>query len=60
MRDQYLPPQVMQVGSVEDLTLASGTGALVDICITVGGGRITVGLGVLDGSVCPAGTTPAS
>ena len=27
MRDQYLPPQVTQVASVKDLTLATGTGS---------------------------------
>ena len=54
MRDQYLPPQLTRVGSVKDLTLASGTGLLVDVCITIGGGHINVGVGVLDGSVCSA------
>jgi hypothetical protein len=36
MREAYLPPEVVRVASVEDLTLASGQGALIDICIVVG------------------------
>jgi hypothetical protein len=52
MRDQYLPPQVTRVGSVEDLTLASGTGGIIDLCITIGGGNISISGSVLDGSVC--------
>ncbi len=54
MRDKYLPPRLTRLKSVKDLTLASGTGFLVDVCITVGGGHINVGVGVLDGSVCSA------
>ena len=52
MRDQYLPPQLTQVGSVKDLTLATGTGTLIDVCITIGGGQIQSAVSVLDGPGC--------
>lgn len=44
MREQYLPPQVTRVGSVEDLTLAAGPGGLLDICIQIStNGAMTTG-----------------
>lgn len=61
MRDQYLPPKVMRVASVKDLTLASGSGSVVDICLTVGfigvQGEVAV-----PGGACgaPVGTPGAS
>lgn len=51
MREQYLTPELTRVGSVEDLTLASGTGSLIDICITIGGGQILIE-GAIPGGVC--------
>lgn len=36
MRETYLPPELMRVASIEDLTLASGSGALLDVCIVIG------------------------
>ncbi len=35
MREAYLPPELIRVASVEDLTLASGQGGLLDVCIMV-------------------------
>ena len=52
MRDQYLSPQLTQVGSVKDLTLATGTGTLIDICISIGGGQIQISGSVPGGPGC--------
>ena len=52
MRDQYLTPQVARVASVKDLTLATGTGAIVDICISIGGGQIQISGSVPGGPGC--------
>lgn len=50
MRETYERPEITRVGSVEDLTLASGTGGLVDICITIGVGGVLVDAG--SGTAC--------
>lgn len=52
MRDQYLSPQLTRVASIKDLTLATGTGALIDICISIGGGQIQITGSVPGGPGC--------
>jgi hypothetical protein len=51
MREAYLPPELIRVASIDDLTLAGGGSSAADVCITIGGG-ITVGIGVLNGGAC--------
>jgi hypothetical protein len=48
MREAYLPPELIPVASIEDLTLAGGGNSLADVCITIGG-NISVGVGVVNG-----------
>lgn len=57
MREKYSPPVFTRVASVEDLTLASGAGGLLDVCIQIGGGTINVAGGVLDGNACGSGSS---
>lgn len=51
MREPYLSPELTRVASVEDLTLSGGGSALIDVCITIGGG-ISAGVGVLNSGPC--------
>jgi hypothetical protein len=37
MRDAYLPPELMRVASIEDLTLEGNGGLLADVCLTING-----------------------
>jgi hypothetical protein len=51
MREAYLPPELIRVASIEDLTLSGGGSALADICITIGG-TTSVSIGVVNGGPC--------
>lgn len=51
MREAYLPPELIRVASIEDLTLSGGGSALVDICITIGG-TTGVSIGVVNSGPC--------
>jgi len=55
MREQYMPPTVTRVGSVEDLTLAGGQGSLVDICLSVNGLNVRGTIQALPGGTCGGG-----
>lgn len=47
MKQPYATPELVRVSSIEDLTLASGSGSLVDICLSIStGGNVQVNGGV--------------
>ncbi|HEX3731409.1 MAG TPA: lasso RiPP family leader peptide-containing protein [Mycobacteriales bacterium] len=51
MREAYLPPELIRVASVEDLTLSGGGSSFIDVCITIGG-TIGASIGVVNSGPC--------
>lgn len=53
MRQTYTRPELERVGSVSDITQATGTGSLVDVCIQIGGDQlIEIGASAIPGGNC--------
>jgi hypothetical protein len=52
MRDAYLPPELMRVASIEDLTLEGNGGLLADVCLTINGTEVTAGIGIINTNMC--------